>query len=299
MSNVATIPTERRSILETVSRQYGMEPAAFEATLRATVAKNVSKEEFAACLVVANEYRLNPLLKEVYFFPAKGGGIVPVVGIDGWMRIMNGHPQFDGAETSVEFGSDGKPISATATVWRKDRSRPIVVTEYYSECQRPTEPWKNSPARMLRHKAMIQAARYAFGFAGIYDEDDGMTIAGEIKNVTPTPPAPAPMRAIEQTVGRAAAPPPPPPARAASTIAEELDDVIPDHDQQTGEIIEDGPSAVEAAILDEARAAAMEGSKRLKFWRAKRTAAELAFLKEHDEVLDAAARQVDEGNADA
>jgi hypothetical protein len=31
--------------------------------------------------------------------------------------------------------------------------------------------------RMLRHKAMIQAARYAFGFAGIYDEDEGRTIA--------------------------------------------------------------------------------------------------------------------------
>jgi hypothetical protein len=30
---------------------------------------------------------------------------------------------------------------------------------------------------MLRHKAMIQAARIAFGFAGIYDEDEAQRIA--------------------------------------------------------------------------------------------------------------------------
>ena len=29
---------------------------------------------------------------------------------------------------------------------------------------------------MLRHKALIQCARIAFGFAGIYDEDEGQRI---------------------------------------------------------------------------------------------------------------------------
>lgn len=33
---------------------------------------------------------------------------------------------------------------------------------------------------MLRHKAMIQAARIAFGFVGIYDEDEGRRIADTI-----------------------------------------------------------------------------------------------------------------------
>ena len=40
-----------------------------------------------------------------------------------------------------------------------------------------TEPWKRWPRRMLRHKALIQAARIAFGFAGIYDEDEGNRMA--------------------------------------------------------------------------------------------------------------------------
>ena len=50
-----------------------MEPAAFEATLRATVLpRTASKEEFAAFLLIAKEYKLNPMTREIYAFPKKG-----------------------------------------------------------------------------------------------------------------------------------------------------------------------------------------------------------------------------------
>jgi hypothetical protein len=51
------------------------------------------------------------------------------------------------------------------------------VTEFLAECKRGTEPWKNMPRRMLRHKALIQCARVAFGFA-LYDDDEGSIAAG-------------------------------------------------------------------------------------------------------------------------
>ncbi len=39
---------------------------------------------------------------------------------------------------------------------------------------------------MLRHKATIQAARYAFGLSGIYDPDEGERIqASDPVNITP------------------------------------------------------------------------------------------------------------------
>ncbi|MNV87957.1 hypothetical protein D3C71_1821200 [compost metagenome] len=50
-----------------------------------------------------------------------------------------------------------------------------------SECNRATDTWKKWPARMLRHKAAIQAARYAFSFSGIIDEDE----AARMVDVTP------------------------------------------------------------------------------------------------------------------
>lgn len=161
-----------RSVLVDMSTRFGMEPAAFEATIRATVCKgNVSREEFAAFLLVAKEYGLNPLTKELYAFPAKGGGIQPIVSIDGWSRIINDHPQFDGMEF-VDTREGGELVAVTCRMYRKDRTRPIEATEYMSECRRNTDVWKQWPARMLRHKAMIQAARYSFGFSGIIEPDE-------------------------------------------------------------------------------------------------------------------------------
>lgn len=161
--------------------RLNVEPSKLLTTLKNTVFKGASDDEIVALVIVANQYRLSPILKELYAFPAKGGGIVPVVSIDGWLRIINDHPQMDGLETSYELDETGQPISCTATIWRKDRSRPVVVTEVLSECRRNTDPWK-MPFRMLRHKAIIQCARVAFGFSGIMDEDE----AGNIKVATAT-----------------------------------------------------------------------------------------------------------------
>lgn len=140
-------------------------------TLKATAFKGqVSDAQMTALLVVANQYALNPWTKEIYAFPDKNNGIVPVVGVDGWSRIINSHPQFDG----IEFEQDAE--SCTCIIYRKDRNRPIKVTEYMEECKRGTGPWVSHPRRMLRHKAMIQGARLAFGYGGIYDQDEAERI---------------------------------------------------------------------------------------------------------------------------
>ena len=140
-------------------------------TLKATAFKGqVSDAQMTALMVVANQYGLNPWTKEIYAFPDKNNGIVPVVGVDGWSRIINEHPQFDG----IEFEQDEE--ACTCIIYRKDRSRPIKVTEYKSECGRGTGPWQTHPKRMLRHKAMIQCARLAFGYGGIFDHDEAERI---------------------------------------------------------------------------------------------------------------------------
>lgn len=140
-------------------------------TLKATAFKGqVSDAQMTALLIVANQYGLNPWTKEIYAFPDQNNGIVPVVGVDGWARILNGNAQFDG----MEF--DQNEESCTCIIFRKDRSHPIKVTEYMAECKRNVKPWQSHPKRMLRHKAMIQCARLAFGFGGIYDQDEAERI---------------------------------------------------------------------------------------------------------------------------
>jgi hypothetical protein len=71
---------------------------------------------------------------------------------------------------------DGAPAWIECHIFRKDRSHPIKVREFLTECTRDTGPWKSHPSRMLRHKAFIQCARVAFGFAGIFDEDEAERI---------------------------------------------------------------------------------------------------------------------------
>lgn len=191
MSNVATLEQPKRSVLVAMSADYGMEPAAFEATLRATVVPpNTSKEQFAAFLLVAKQYGLNPVTKEIYAFPTKGGGIQPIVGIDGWMNLINSHPSCDGLEFRDEFNDAHELVAITAIMHRKDRKHPTMVTEYMAECKRPTEPWTKWPARMLRHKAAIQCARYAFGFAGIIDPEEAERSPEVITETVAPPPPP-------------------------------------------------------------------------------------------------------------
>lgn len=139
-------------------------------------APKATNEQFISFLAVANEYKLNPMTKEIYAFPAKGGGIQPIVSIDGWLKIINEHPDFDGMKFQDALNDKGEIISVTCQMFRKNRSHPVEVTEYMSECAGTSEPWKRWPARMLRHKSAIQCARYAFGFSGISDPDEGERI---------------------------------------------------------------------------------------------------------------------------
>ena len=184
-AEVAVVPEKKQSILQKVAAKFSVDGAVLQKTLADTVFKNATQEQTVALLIVADQYGLNPFTKEIYAFPAKGGGIVPVVGIDGWLRIINDNPQFDG----MEFEQDDE--SCKCKIYRKDRSHPITVTEYFSECKRNTDPWNTSPKRMLRHKSIIQCARVAFGFGGIHDEDEGKTISEtsytEVKETIPMP----------------------------------------------------------------------------------------------------------------
>ena len=166
MSNIAL------SQAQSLAKQFNVQgdPEELVKTLKKTAFKaQATDEQFTALMIVAGQYGLNPFTNEIYAFPSNGG-ITPVVGVDGWTRIINSNTQFDG----MDFEQDAE--SCTCRIYRKDRTHAVAVTEFMEECKRNTQPWKSHPRRMLRHKAMIQAARLAFGFAGIFDEDEAERI---------------------------------------------------------------------------------------------------------------------------
>lgn len=147
-------------------------------------------------LVVAEQYNLNPFTREIYAFPDRQNGIIPVVGVDGWSRIINEHPQHDGVEfvyadkmVRMEGANVDCPEWIECVIYRKDRSRPIRIKEFIDEVYRgPAHkngqngpyvvngPWQTHTKRQLRHKSLIQCSRVAFGFSGIYDQDEAERI---------------------------------------------------------------------------------------------------------------------------
>lgn len=184
----------RPGLVERFAERLHVEPSKLLATLKSTVFQQrdgsaPSNEQMMALLVVADQYGLNPMTKELYAFPDDRGGIVPVVSVDGWSRIINGNPDHDGLEfrfaddlVELEGLSCGMPAWCECVIYSKARSHPTVVREYMDEVYRPPfvsrygkairGPWQSHPRRMLRHKALIQAVRVAYGYGGIYDSDE-------------------------------------------------------------------------------------------------------------------------------
>lgn len=222
MNQMVEVPQQKLMLLASMADQYLLSPEEFSKTVRATCGLGTATpEQFAAFLIVAKTYGLNPLTKEVYAFPGKGGGIVPIVSIDGWVNLVNSNPQCDGFQFEMDHTPDGRLISCTCTMYRKDRKHPVSVTEYLEECKRATEPWKMQH-RMLRHKSMIQCARYAFGFAGIYDEDEGRVIADAV-DVTPRPRVPSPSEVAQ--IEHAASGPEKPAEGASGDPVDDMPDI--------------------------------------------------------------------------
>lgn len=202
----------QKKLIERIGDKYGVDANKMLSTLTATAFRQkndqpISNEQMMALLVVADQYNLNPFTKEIYAFPDKNAGIVPIVGVDGWSRIINEHDAFDGmdfeaSDEFVEIDSHHKkcPEYITCRMYRKDRSRPVEITEYLDEVYRPPfmkndrpmiGPWQSHTKRFLRHKAMIQCARLAFGFVGIFDQDEAERIVqGEVVSSERNGPSP-------------------------------------------------------------------------------------------------------------
>lgn len=164
---------EQRASIE-LANYLGVTPNYLVNTLQQTVMpENITKGEMVSCIIVANEYKLNPITGEIFFMRTKRGKIQPIVSVDGWVSLCNRHPQFDGMEFEFSMTNDNEPLSATCIIWRNDRQHPIKATEFFQECARGGGPvWKTHPMRMIRHRALAQAARYAFGYSGIMDHDE-------------------------------------------------------------------------------------------------------------------------------
>jgi len=110
-------------------------------------------------------HRLDPLLGEVTIWTGEQEPY-PSITIYGWMKLINQHPTFMGIEFKESLSQESTNLEfIECTIYRSDRSIPIRVREYLDEVKAEHPLWKTMPRRMLRHRALQQCARLAFGIS--------------------------------------------------------------------------------------------------------------------------------------
>jgi hypothetical protein len=138
-------------------------------------------------LRLASKHLLDPLSDEISIMETKEG-FLPFITIDGWVKLINQHPQYAGMSLRepTEFNSQ-LPAWMECTIYRNDRILPIVVKEYLEEVMTNHPSWQQMPRRMLRHRVIQQCARLAFGISA----REVVTIENNNNNTETNNPIPA------------------------------------------------------------------------------------------------------------
>ena len=161
--SVAVMQPQQRSI-----QQPDYTAADVIKTIKETVAKGATDAQLAMFLEVCRATGLNCFLHEIWFVP----GVGIMAGRDGYLRVANEHPQFDGIETRVDRDDNSVPIKATCTVWRKDRSHPTVCEAYYNEYKKSSQVWQTYKSAMIGKVAEVLALKRAFSINGVITEEE-------------------------------------------------------------------------------------------------------------------------------
>jgi hypothetical protein len=148
--------------VEMNAKQLGLENAELQAWIDLQVM--TPKQTILALLRLARENGLDPLKEEVALALYEDTQWQAYITVQGYSKMLNRHPAFDGITfTQSEESSNGIPLWMECTIYRKDRSQPIRVREYFEEVKAGQAIWQKMPRRMLRHRVMQQCARLAIG----------------------------------------------------------------------------------------------------------------------------------------
>ena len=124
----------------------------------------VPKQTLLALLRLARLNNLDLLKEEVALALYDDCHWQAYITVEGYSKMLNCHPAFDGISfTQSPEKINGIPAWMECTIYRKDRSQPIVVREYFEEVKGEQVIWQKMPRRMLRHRVMQQCTRLAIG----------------------------------------------------------------------------------------------------------------------------------------
>ena len=174
-------------------------------TIKNTVAVGADDDELKMFLALAAKYDLDPFAREIWFIQAKDRNII-TTGRDGYLKIANRNPHFDGMVSDVVHAGDrfmkegdnikhfytvsnrGPIIGAYAIVYRKDRAHSSYFFAPFSEYNKGFNTWKQYPSAMIQKVAEACALKRAFSISGLVTEEEISNNDNNIQQqVQPTP----------------------------------------------------------------------------------------------------------------
>lgn len=130
-----------------------------------TLQTNAPAKSVLHALRTARQYGLD-LLKEEVLLTKYDEGWQVSISVDGWIKIINRHPAFAGLTfTQSAEEKEGLPMWMECTIHRSDRIIATTIREYLTEVRSDLDIWQRMPRRILRHRALQQCARIAFGIS--------------------------------------------------------------------------------------------------------------------------------------
>jgi len=149
-----------------------------DAYLKAIRADGASENEVTHMLYLAEQHKLDPLLKEIYLLPFKNKKgkqeFLPYVSYAGLVKCAHKSGYFDGIEEELVFSPDGKILGAKARVWTKGSDHPCSAMCMMSEYNKGYSVWASMPGAMIMKCAKARALRDAFNLEGLYIEEEFM-----------------------------------------------------------------------------------------------------------------------------
>lgn len=161
-TTVGTKPVRKDPVLNAAVKAIGMRGSELKAWLASYPNLSVTARDITLQLIT--QHRLDPKADEIDLVQYEAGQWQALITVNGWAKLINAQPAFCGIEFAESKEHDGAiPRWMSCTIYRTDRVKPITVKEYLVELKTEHPCWQVMPRRMLRHRAMQQCARLAFG----------------------------------------------------------------------------------------------------------------------------------------
>lgn len=168
--SLATMP-----VITEMARGAGVDAATYLASIRTLMPTPHTDAEIVICLAHAFKLKLDPLTGEIYFARDRvSGQIQAIAKVDGWITLINSHPQFDGWEFEELYDTRGQFTAIAVTVHRKDRKVPTTIKEHLAEARAYSTGAfvEKMPVRAVRNRAIAQAGKIVFGFGGLMEQGE-------------------------------------------------------------------------------------------------------------------------------